>query len=269
MSLLHIEQLEIRTHKQAAQALVRVGDLTVKSREIVGIVGESGSGKSLLAKALLGLLPSNLNASGSVQFQQRALDVTTRQTPAAMAVIFQHPGSSFTPVITIGKQIAEVVCWHDRCDKHAAKQRSLKLLTAMGLDGERVFNAYPQQLSGGMLQRAAIAMALACRPSLLIADEPTTALDSLTQTAVLDLLASLQREHDLSVLLISHDLALVAKYSQRVAVMRRGEIVESGSSQVVLSQPQHSYTQQLLNARASIQVTYQRDSRLLTGEPNA
>lgn len=262
--LLSIESLHIQTKEKL---LVDLQNLAVNTGEIVGLVGESGSGKSLAAKALLGLLPNTLTVSGNICFAGNSLNTAKHQTPLAMAAIFQHPAGSFTPVLRIGAQITEVILLHDKCSKTDAKQQALALLADMGLaDPTRVFNAYPQQLSGGMLQRAAIAMALACKPALLIADEPTTALDSLTQTEVLDLLQRLQQDNHLSVLLISHDLPLVAQYSDRVAVMRYGQLVEQGAAKQVLTQASHPYTQELLNARPDIFAHYSASSRLQAHE---
>lgn len=262
-ALLSIEQLHIY-HRD--KLLVSIADFDIQAGEILGLVGESGSGKSLAAKALLGLLPKSLTVSGSVLHQGKPLPLSQQRTSQSMAAIFQHPAGSFTPVVTIGAQINEVIRCHSHFNRSAAKVQSLLLLQRMGLDDcERVYRAYPQQLSGGMLQRAAIAMALACQPTLLIADEPTTALDSLTQTEVLDLLQRLRAEESLSVLLISHDMPLVAQYSEQVAVMRHGEIVERGAAAQVLSNPAHSYTQQLLAARPDIFASYTPTSRLTSG----
>lgn len=260
MSVLALQQLRIATD---SHTLLHIERLTIEPGELLGLVGESGSGKSLCAKAILGLLPNKLQVSGSMVFASEHWPLPQYQTHTAMAAIFQHPAGSFTPVIKIGKQIDEVLRLHRRLTAAQARRECVALLQQMGLgDCERVYNSFPQQLSGGMLQRAAIAMALACRPKLLIADEPTTALDSLTQLEVLDLLKSLQQHYGLSILLISHDLGLVAKYSDRIAVMQRGQLLEVGASQAVLLQPQHPYTQQLLRARPSLEKHYTVRDRL-------
>lgn len=262
---IRLEQLRIEV---AGQALVAIEQLQLPRAAMLGLVGESGSGKSLTAKALLGLLDSRYRvqcARAELFGLEHAL--IQGRTPVSMAAVFQHPAGAFTPVLRIGQQIDEVCRCRQGMSRRAARERSLALLAQMQLhDPLRVYHSYPHQLSGGMLQRAAIALALACEPQILIADEPTTALDAASQTEVLRLLKQLQRDYQLSVLLISHDLPLVARYSEQVAVMWRGAIVEYGAAADVLQQPSHPYTQRLLAARPRLRADYHRQSRLTVGE---
>ena len=235
---------------------VRKVDLAVGAGEIVALVGESGSGKSATALAIMGLLPSNTHVRGSICLdgtdvagldeKQRA-----RYRGSAAAIVFQNPMSSLSPVLKIKKQMSDVVRTHDRTlrDRDHVRSRCAELLLRCGLaQTDRVLNAYPHELSGGMRQRVAIALAVACSPRLLIADEPTTALDVTIQAGILDLLQSLRDELGMSILLITHDLGVVARLCDRTATMYAGEIVETGETERVLSRPQHPYTARLIDA---------------------
>ena len=229
-------------------------DFQIFSGEIVALVGESGSGKSISALSLARLIPEPAGriAGGSVKFQ--SLDVFKLKSSelrklrgARIAYIFQEPATSLNPVYTIGWQIGEAIRLHRKGVK--VKSEVEKLLAAVGLpDPVRAAGAYPHELSGGMQQRAMIAMALACNPDLLVADEPTTALDVTVQKQILDLLVELREKRGLSILLITHNLGIVANVADRVYVMNRGKIVESGETKTVLRTPQHEYTQKLLKA---------------------
>jgi peptide/nickel transport system ATP-binding protein len=224
----------------------------------VALVGESGSGKSVSSLAIMGLLPPEsalVKAGSSILFNGVDLLQLTPQARRAMAgrdiaMIFQEPMSSLNPVFTVGFQIAEVLRLHLKLDARAARQRTLGLLAEVGLpDPANQIDAYPSELSGGQQQRVMIAMAIACEPQLLIADEPTTALDVTVQRQIMELLAQLQRKRQMAVLFITHDLALVGDIADRVIVMRHGQVREEGDAAQVLGAPRDPYTQALLHCR--------------------
>jgi len=225
----------------------------IDANEIVCIVGESGSGKSVTAHAIMGLLPRGVTATGgSILFD--GVDIL-RQPPEAlrkmrgcdMAMIFQDPMAALNPVVTIGRQIAEQICAHRAISQGRALKQAAELLGRMGLPAA-LLKSFPHQLSGGQRQRVMIAMALSLSPRLLIADEPTTALDVTTQAQILKLLKEIQAERQMSVLLITHDFGVVADMADRVVVMRHGAVVESGTTNAVLGAPSHAYTQALIAA---------------------
>lgn len=222
--------------------------------EVLAIVGESGSGKSASSMALLGLLPSNARTSGSVVLNGREIMGSTQAElrkvrGSEVAVIFQEPMTAMNPMYTIGAQIVETVRLHREVSPAEAAERALEMLTLVELpDPERAFRSYPHQLSGGQRQRAMIAQSLSCDPGLLIADEPTTALDVTVQAEILELMRNLKDKLDSAVILITHDMGVVADLSDRIAVMRHGKIVETGTSREVMYDPGHPYTQQLLSA---------------------
>jgi oligopeptide/dipeptide ABC transporter ATP-binding protein len=227
----------------------------VAEGEVVGVVGESGSGKSMTALAAMGLLPGGGRvAAGQVAFEGQDLvglpeREMSRIRGARMAMIFQEPTASLNPVLTIGEQIAEVLRHHRGLGRRAAWREAISLLRLVEIAAaERRVEEYPHQLSGGMRQRAMIAIALACRPRLLIADEPTTALDATVQAGILDLLRGLRRELGMAVLLITHDLGVVADICERVVVMYAGRVAESGAAEAMLARPAHPYTRALLAA---------------------
>ena len=233
----------------------------VRKRETLGIVGESGSGKSITALSLMGLLPpSARKVSGEIRFQidegelieLSKLPSTQRRlfNGLQMGMIFQEPMSSLNPVFSCGDQVAEALRFHRKMDNKEAQSLTLKLFTKVKLsEPERIYHSYPHQLSGGQKQRIMIAMALSCRPKLIICDEPTTALDVSVQRGILELLADLKQEAETSFIFISHDLGVVSEVADRVLVMRQGEIVESGEIKQVFSQPQHPYTKGLIACR--------------------
>lgn len=225
----------------------------VRSGETLGLVGESGSGKSVTALSIMRLVePPGRIASGSIRFKGRDLltlsEREMRQVRGAeIALIFQEPMTALNPVFTIGDQIAEALLVHKKATRREARARAVELLEAVRIpDAAARVRSYPHQLSGGMRQRVLIAIALACRPSLIIADEPTTALDVTIQAQILDLLREMKSAYDLSLLLITHDLGVVAQTADRVAVMYAGTIVEQGPVRSVLRTPQHPYTKALL-----------------------
>ena len=229
--------------------------------ETLCLVGESGSGKSVSAMALLRLndMSGGRIASGEILFRRQDGDVIdiVQQPPAVMreirgndiSMIFQEPMTSLNPVFTIGFQISETIMLHQNKSEKEALELALEMLRLVRIpEPEKRLSNYPHQLSGGMRQRAMIAMALSCRPALLIADEPTTALDVTIQAQILDLIKLLQQEIGMSVLFITHDMGVVAEIADRVVVMLQGETVEQGSAEEIFHSPQHPYTKALLNA---------------------
>jgi microcin C transport system ATP-binding protein len=242
-----------------AKRVVDHVSLTVGVGEKVGLVGESGSGKSVTALAILRLLDA-ARYQGAIRFGADSILTKSERWMRGLrgrdiAMIFQEPMTALDPLYTVGSQIGEVLEVHEGMRPHAARARSIELLRRTGIpEPERRIDAFPHQLSGGQRQRAMIAMALACRPKLLIADEPTTALDATVQAQILALLDDLQREFGMAILFITHDLALVRRFTHRVGVMELGKLVESGPTETVFTQPQHPYTKRLLNSRAERQV---------------
>ena len=226
----------------------------IAAGEVLAIVGESGSGKSASSMALLGLTPQNGRVFGSVKLAGEELITATSKRlrelrGSGIAVIFQEPMTALNPVYTIGFQIMETLKVHFSTTNEKAKQRAIELLTMVDLpDPEKAFNSYPHQLSGGQRQRAMIAQAISCDPKLLIADEPTTALDVTIQAEILDLLRDLHKRLNSAILLITHDMGVVADLADRVLVMKDGVMVEQGSSRQIYKSPQQVYTQQLLAA---------------------
>ncbi|WP_237214218.1 ABC transporter ATP-binding protein [Falsiroseomonas oryziterrae] len=222
--------------------------------EVLGVVGESGSGKSMTALAIMGLLPMGGSAAGRIRFEDRDLLALPeremqRLRGERLAMIFQEPMASLNPVFTVGEQIAEVLRRHRGMDRRSAHREAISLLKLVEIAAaERRVDEYPHQLSGGMRQRAMIAIALACRPKLLIADEPTTALDATVQAGILDLLRGLRRELGMAVLLITHDLGVVSDICERVVVMYAGRVAETGAADAIFARPSHPYTQALLAA---------------------
>jgi peptide/nickel transport system ATP-binding protein len=231
-------------------------NLQLRAGEVTCLIGESGSGKSLVARSILGLLPQpNVRISGgSIRFE--GYDLAAASVPrmrairgARIAMIFQEPMTALNPLHTIGRQINEVLRIHTDLRRSARKARVIELLDSVHLpESDRLVRSFPHQLSGGQRQRAMIAMALALNPSLLIADEPTTALDVTTQAQILHLIRELQREHGTAVLFITHDFGVVADIADTVAVLQNGVLVETGTADDVLTAPTHPYTQALIAA---------------------
>ncbi|MFW5792349.1 MAG: ATP-binding cassette domain-containing protein, partial [Desulfohalobiaceae bacterium] len=258
--LLAIEDLSVEFVTGSSSTMaVRHASLQVRKGETLALVGESGSGKSVTALSVLGLLPSPpaRHPSGRILFEGkdilRAPEHTLRDIRGdRVGMIFQEPMSSLNPLHTIEKQIAEVILLHRPLKKEQVRDRVLELLELVGIhNAAGRLSAYPHELSGGQRQRVMIAMALANEPDLLIADEPTTALDVTVQHQILDLLAEVQQRMHMAVLLISHDLDIVRKVADRVAVMYQGEIVETGERETIYTQPAHPYTRKLLGAEPS------------------
>lgn len=256
MSLLTVENLSVSFGDEKApfKAVDRVS-YTVNEGEVLGIVGESGSGKSVSSLAIMGLIdfPGRVTAE-KLHFNQNdllALKPKEKQKiiGADIAMIFQDAMTSLNPSYTVGYQIMEALKVHQGGSKAARRERAIELLSLVGIpDPKSRLEVYPHQLSGGMSQRVMIAMAIACNPKLLIADEPTTALDVTIQAQIIDLLLELQRKENMALILITHDLALVAESAHRIIVMYAGQVVEEGRAEEIFKSPLHPYTQALLKA---------------------
>ncbi|AVY97681.1 peptide ABC transporter ATP-binding protein [Lelliottia sp. WB101] len=253
-NLLELDNLHtsFRTRDGNVQA-VRGVSFHVQAGELVGIVGESGCGKSVTCKSIIQLLGSNGHISGgSIRFQN---DDLAKKTPEQMrkirgndiAMIFQDPMTALNPVVTIGRQMSEILIRNKGLSKKAAKAAAIAMLDQVGIaEAERRYDQFPHEFSGGMRQRVMIAIALSCNPKLLIADEPTTALDVTIQAQILRLLKSLQQQTQTAILLITHDLGVVAQVCSRVVVMYGGQVMEEGSVEDIFYRPAHPYTQGLL-----------------------
>jgi peptide/nickel transport system ATP-binding protein len=259
MALLEVHDLSVRldTHRGPALA-VRDVSFTLERGHTLGLVGESGCGKSMTAMALMGLLPENAQVGGSIRFDGQEL---TSKTDAQMCeirgnrigMIFQEPMTALNPVHSIGHQVAEPLRLHRGLSAGAARKEAVALLDRVGIpDAARRIDAYPHQFSGGQRQRITIAMALACGPDLLIADEPTTALDVTIQRQILELIADLVAERGMALLLISHDLGVIAQNARRMLVMYGGSVVESGPTPEVFAHRMHPYTLGLFGARPGL-----------------
>lgn len=257
---------ELQTYFDTLDGVVRAVDgvsFSIAPGRTLGLVGESGCGKSVTAASILRLLPQRTSriVGGEILFQRPTgdvVDMTRLNADGALirsirgneiSMIFQEPLTSFSPVYTIGAQIAEAVALHQRVNKSEARQRTIRLLEQVGIpNAPQRFDEYPHHFSGGMRQRAMIAMALSCNPRLLIADEPTTALDVTIQAQILELMKSLQKELGMAILIITHDLGVIAEMADEVAVMYMGKIVESGDIRTIFNQPLHPYTVGLMRS---------------------
>lgn len=255
-TILQVENLKtvFSSRGQEVQA-VRGVSFEVNKGEIVGLVGESGSGKSVTMKAILGILPENAKTSADIlRFQDKDLislneEEYRKMRGKEMTMIFQDPMTALNPLKKIGAHLEEVIMRHSSCSKAEAKTKAIEMLRRVGIPmPETRMKQYPHEFSGGMRQRVLIAMALACEPELLIADEPTTALDVTIQAQILELLEQLKEEMGLSILFISHDMRVVYQLCDRVMIMKDGTIVESGDVDTVYFSPQHEYTKELLEA---------------------
>nr|WP_217703816.1 ABC transporter ATP-binding protein [Schlegelella koreensis] len=257
----------LATSRGRADALRGVS-FDIAAGETVGLIGESGCGKSMTALALMGLLPERAAVAGSIRFMGDELVGRDERSLAAlrgdrMAMVFQEPMTALNPVHTVGDQIAEPLRVHRRLGRSAARAEALRLLERVHMPNAAArLDAYPHQLSGGQRQRVTIAMALACRPALLIADEPTTALDVTIQREILDLVAELVAEERMALLLISHDLGVMARTVSRILVMYGGSVVESAPAAALFARPEHPYTRGLFAARPRLGQA--RGSRLAT-----
>lgn len=255
MSLLEVRDWKLAFEGDTELLTVLNGvSLQLDAGQTVGLVGESGSGKSVMGLSILGLLPNTArNLGGDIVFNGRKIapdlpEEIRKLRGSEISMIFQDPISSLNPAFTVEYQLAETIRIHDGIRGAGLRDRCLEMLGAVGIpDPQARLKAYPHQLSGGMAQRVMIAMAIACRPKILIADEPTTALDVTIQAQILNLLKKLQKENGLGVLLISHDMGVISQNCDRVYVMYCGEIAEEGATETVIHQPRHPYTISLLN----------------------
>ena len=261
-NIIEVKDLKINIKiDEGTLTAVRGVDFEIKKGETLGLVGESGCGKSLTSKAILGINDKKCKASGEIWFEADDLgdvDLLSLNPKGKeirsvrgkqISMIFQEPMVAFSPMYTIGNQINEATLLHITKDKKKAKEISLEVMKKVGIaNAEKRYDQYPHEFSGGMLQRALIAMALVCNPKLLIADEPTTALDVTIQAQILELMKELQKDFGMSILFITHDLGTVAKMCDRVAVMYLGRIVETASAVEIYQNPQHPYTQGLIGS---------------------
>jgi peptide/nickel transport system ATP-binding protein len=255
MSLLEIERLTLSIGRTP---ILKEVDLSVEQGEVVGLIGESGSGKSMTALTVMQLLPNAMQATGRVTFDR--VDILSAPEAAMnrlrgddIGMVFQEPMTALNPVKTIGEQVAEGIRWHTGASRAAAEEEARKILDRVGLPAEKFpLSRFPHELSGGQRQRVVIAIACALKPKLLIADEPTTALDVVLQAQILDLLRDLVEERRMGLLLISHDLAVVADMADRITVMRHGEVMETGEAGRLLSEQVHPYTRQLAQASTHV-----------------
>src|SRR6187551_3100305 len=266
MALLEIEDLTVEFPTQAGVLrAVESVSLSLEEGDVLGIVGESGSGKSVTMLALMGLVayPGRVRAKRLAFAGKDLLNLSDRARRkvigAEVAMIFQEPTTSLNPCFTIGIQLAETLRLHLGLDRKAARNRSIELLELVGIPAaESRLRDFPHQMSGGMNQRVMIAMAISCNPRLLIADEPTTALDVTIQAQILDLLRQLQRERNMALVLVTHNMGVVADIARRVAVMYAGQVVEERAADGLFAQPQHPYTAALLAAMPERSVGHSR-----------
>lgn len=266
-SLLNINHITISARKEGQWApIVHDSTFTLEQNEILGIVGESGSGKSVTSLAVMGLLPKGILqvTQGSIAFEGRDISqLTTKEMRSVrgndIAMIFQEPMSSLNPSLKCGYQVEEILKEHTSLSQKEIKATVLSLFEKVKLPNpEKIYNRYPHEISGGQKQRVMIAMAIACKPKILIADEPTTALDVTVQKEIILLLKELQQETKMSIIFISHDLSLVSEIANRVLVMYKGNIVEQGEVTEIFENPKHTYTKALINSRPSLDVRLKR-----------
>src|SRR5579862_9567842 len=266
----------VQTFFKTPRGLVRAVDgvsLTLERGKTLGIVGESGSGKSVLSRSIMGLLPSNVERHGSIKFEgheigQAGTHVMRSYWGTQMSMIFQDPMTSLNPVMKIGKQITEPLRYHLDVSRDYAEDTALALLQSVGIpEAERRLSEYPHQLSGGMRQRVMIAIALACGPKLLFADEPTTALDVTVQAQILDLLDAQQRERFMAMVLVTHDLGVVAGRAEATAVMYAGRIVEYAPTRELFNLTRHPYTEALLKSIPKLNQASHTRLEAITGRP--
>ena len=257
--ILNVKNLSVRIDGPKPLTAVEDVSFSIRSGECFALVGESGCGKSLTALSLMRLLPDGLSvAQGEVVLNGTDLmELTEREMQAVrgdrIAMIFQEPATSLNPVMTVGEQIVEAVRLHEKVDKEEAKKRTLQWLTRVGLDEpQKRFDAFAHELSGGQKQRVMIAMALACRPDVVVADEPTTALDVTRQAQILDLFNDLKSRINGSILLITHDLGVIAEMADYVVVMYAGRIIEQGTVSEIFHNPCHPYTQGLQKSKPTM-----------------
>ncbi|HTC10775.1 MAG TPA: ABC transporter ATP-binding protein [Acetobacteraceae bacterium] len=267
--LLNVRNLKVHFFTQAGVAPAVDGiDFRVNPRETLGLVGESGSGKTMASLAVLRLVPPPARiVSGSIEFQNR--DLLTLDEAALrdlrgkhVAMIFQNPAYSLNPIFTIGDQLTEILRWHEPVSRTAARDRAADLLRLVGIaDPLQRLRQFPHELSGGMKQRICIARALLCNPALILADEPTTNLDVTIQAQILDLLAELRDRLRMAMLLVSHDMGVVARMAHRITVVYAGRTCETGDARTIFHTPQHPYTRALLESTPRIDHDYEHATR--------
>lgn len=274
MSLLEVADLRITLPGDRGRVRVVDGvNLSVEHGEVVGIAGESGSGKTITVSALMGLLPRGVLVQGTVRLNGRDLLTLSRRQLRDVrghhvSMIFQDPSTSLHPMLTIRRQITEHLCHHLGVSPTEAQRRGVELLNEVRIpDPERALTAYPHQFSGGMKQRIAIAIALACGPKLLIADEPTTSLDVTVQAGILRLLDRLRTQSDLSIIVITHDLGVISAIADRLLIFYAGRVVESGPTAKVLAHPRHPYTRGLVDALPRAGASQQSALKGIPGSP--
>ena len=272
MSLLEVRDLRVHFHtREGVVRAVDGVDFDVERGETLGIVGESGSGKTVTSLALLRLAPPPARIEGgSVRFEGEELlalrpEAMARVRGRRMAMVFQNPASSLNPLYTVGAQLGEILRAHERVGRAETRERIVALLGEVGLsDPAARVRQYPHELSGGMKQRVGIARALLCNPALVLADEPTTALDVTIQAQILDLLISLRERHGMSMILVTHDMGVVARMADRITVMYAGRVCESGSAATIFNAPLHPYTRALLESTPRVDQSYRRQRVLAT-----
>jgi peptide/nickel transport system ATP-binding protein len=275
-ALLQIRNLKT-TFRTTRGLLPAVDDISfnLDTKEVVGLVGESGSGKSITSRSIMGLIPQPPGmVKGSIRLNGIELIGQSRRAwqrvrGERIAMVFQDPMTSLNPVYTVGEQVAETLRFHKKMTNRQALEATIELFQRVGLPNPKDnLNAYPHQLSGGMRQRVMIAMAIACSPQLLIADEPTTALDVTIQAQILDLLRELNQERDMALLLITHDLGVVAEVCQRVVVMYAGRIMEQATINEIFYSPMHPYTIGLIQSRPDIENRKERLQQIIGSPPD-
>jgi peptide/nickel transport system ATP-binding protein len=266
---------DVKTSFKTPRGLVRAVDgvsLTLERGKTLGVVGESGSGKSVLSRSIMGLLPNNVVRNGSIKFEGREIGSANSETMrrywgTQMSMVFQDPMTSLNPVMRVGKQITESLRYHLDVTKDYAEETALALLQSVGIPEAERLREYPHQLSGGMRQRVMIAIALACGPRLLFADEPTTALDVTVQAQILDLLQAQQRERFMAMVLVTHDLGVVAGRADNTAVMYAGQIVEYAPTRALFAETRHPYTEALLKSIPKLSQPSHTRLDAITGRP--
>jgi peptide/nickel transport system ATP-binding protein len=274
--LVDVRELSVEIAVSKRRSLRAVDDvsLSIRRGETVGLVGESGSGKTTLGMAIAGLLPSNARVTtGSVRIGSETLTGRKERELCAIrgdlvGVVFQDPMTALNPTMTVGRQVAESWLLHRPGGREEARAEAEKMLELVGMPSpRRALDSYPHQLSGGMRQRACIAAALICRPALLVADEPTTALDVTTQDQIMRLFGQLKEELDMAILLITHDMGVVAGHTDRVAVMYAGQVVEQGETVAIFDSPRHRYTTALLDSVTKLDCDKAAPLRSILGMP--
>ncbi|MEZ3433625.1 MAG: ABC transporter ATP-binding protein [Lachnospiraceae bacterium] len=275
--LLDIENLKVSFHTYAGEVqAVRGVSLKVNAGECIAVVGESGSGKTVTSKAVLGLIaepPGEIKKDSRILFEgKNILDFTEKEwrnfRGKDAAMIFQDPMTSLNPTMKVGKQIMESILLHNKISKQEAKERAIELLRQVNIPNpEDRLNQYPYEFSGGMRQRVVIAIALACNPKLMIADEPTTALDVTIQAQIMKLLKEIQKKNNTAVIMITHDLGVVAGMAEYITVMYAGCVVESGKVEEIFHNPQHPYTSALLKAVPNMENENKSELQIIPGTP--